>query len=86
MKKSDAELRALVDSCESRMMRTNWWMGTYRHKATGRRYVPERVVINEADLSPLVLYRTFGNVSQGEPIFFVRQLEEFLEKFEEVEG
>lgn len=79
--KKHSELINLVESCEKILKEANRFM-IFRHKKTGNQYRAVRVVINEKDLKPLVMYLQLQAATGA--VIFVRPFDEFLERFEGV--
>ena len=73
----DRELEAIIDKGWAALHGGPHYL--YRHLKSNRYYFVETLVIREADLELLVVYRRHDS-----PIKFARPLTEFLEKFQEV--
>jgi hypothetical protein len=81
-KLSENELIEIVDRYEKPLEDIGGSMRLFRYKKSGQLYIQDKIVLNERDLAPLVIYRKFGSMYSA---FFARPFDEFMERFEGVE-
>lgn len=78
--KSQEHLDHIVDGAWEQLGRVRNTWPRFRHKKNGHAYSVQNIVLREADLVPLVIYRR-----EHYEVHFARPLREFMQKFEPME-